>query len=122
MQAAIRNSRMAVVNQLIKLKRGGCRVWVVAHTIESNARAALKGAGIAMRPHQVHDKGFIVYAKFGSAYQYRVFTESHNLSGSAARRSDEILVKLAGDTAETHPVHDAYYTHFNDAYNAGRAL
>lgn len=122
MQASVRNSRLDVVAQLVKLKQGGCKIWVVSDTVESSALAELRAAGIPVRHMPIHDKSFIVYAKFGSAYQYRVYSGSHNLSGSAAHNYDEIFVKLAPETGATHPIYDAYYTHFNDAYNAGAPL
>jgi hypothetical protein len=122
MQASVRDSRLAVVGRLIKMKEGGCKVWVVASTVEPDALAALRGAGIPVRRHRVHDKAFVVYGRYGDDYRYRVYTGSHNLSGSANRKFDEIFVKLAPETAASHPVYDAFYTHFNDAYNAGEPL
>lgn len=119
LQASVRNSRLAVVNQLVKMKRGGCKVWVVAETIEPDARAALRAAGIPMRTAKIHDKSFLIYGKFGSSYAYRVYSGSHNLSGSANRKYDEIFVKLAPETGATHPVYDAYFAHFDDAYQSG---
>jgi len=122
MQASVRDSRLDVVAQLAKLKRGGCQIWVVSDTVEPAALSALRAAGIPVRHMPIHDKSFLVYAKFGSAYQYRVYSGSQNLSGSAAHEYDEIFVKLAPETSATHPIYDAYYTHFNDAYNAGTPL
>lgn len=122
MEASVRDSRMDVVNQIIKLKKGGCHTWVVADTVEPDALAALKAAKIPVHHMPIHDKSFIVYAKYGTQYQYRVYTGSHNLSGGSAHRFDEIFVKLAPETGTAHPVYDAYYTHFNDAYNTGAAL
>ncbi|HEY0194935.1 MAG TPA: phospholipase D-like domain-containing protein [Kofleriaceae bacterium] len=122
MQASIRDSRMPVVNQIIKMQKGGCHVWVVADTVEPDALKALKGAGIPVHHMPIHDKAFLIYGKVGSTYEYRAFTGSHNLSGSSAHSYDEIFVKLAAETGTTHPVYDAYYTHFNDAYNTGKAL
>ncbi len=119
LQASIRNSRLDVVNQLVKMKRGGCKVWVVADTIEPDARAALRAAGISMRTAKIHDKSFIIYGKYGASYAYRVYSGSHNLSGSANRRYDEIFVKLAPETGTTHPIYDAYFAHFDDAYKSG---
>lgn len=116
-QASIRDSRLDVVQRLVTLKNGGCKVYVVADTIEPVALALLKGAGIAPREKPIHDKSFIVYAKYGAAYAYRVYTGSHNLSGGSAHRFDEIFVKLAAETGATHPVYDAYKTHFADAYD-----
>lgn len=122
MQASIRDSRIAVVNQLVTMKQGGCQIQVVADTVEPAALAALKAAGIPVRQMPIHDKVFVVYGKYGSAYQYRVYTGSHNLSGSALRRFDEIFVKLAPETDANHPVYDEFITHFTDAYDDGTAL
>ena len=122
MQASVRDSRLDVVSRLAQMKRGGCQVWVVADTVEPDALAALHAAGISVRHMPIHDKSFIVYGKFGAAYQYRVYSGSHNLSGSSAHKYDEIFVKLAPEAGAAHPIYDAYFTHFNDAYNAGTAL
>lgn len=122
MQASVRDSRMAVVNHLIKMKNGGCKVWVAANTVEPNALAALRGAGIKVRKHRVHDKVFLIRGRYGGKLRYRAYTGSHNLSISANRKYDEIFVKLAPEKADSHPVYDAYYTHFNDAYNNGTPL
>lgn len=122
MQASIRDSRLAVVDRLVAMKRGGCQVQVVADTVEPKALAALKGANIPVREMPIHDKVFLVYGKFGSGYQHRVYTGSHNLSGSALRKYDEIFVKLAPETPTEHPVFDHYVAHFDDAYSVGTAL
>ena len=122
MQASVRDSRLDVVNELIKMKRGGCHMWVVADTVEPKALAALKGAGIPVHHMPIHDKSFIVFGKFGATSEYRIFTGSHNLSSGSAHRFDEIFVKLAAETGTAHPIYDAYFTHFNDAYNTGAAL
>lgn len=122
MQASIRDSRMDVVNRIIAMKRGGCQTMIVADTVEPQALAALKAAKIAVREAPIHDKVFLVYGKYGSGYQYRVYTGSHNLSGSANRKYDEIFVKLAPETGATHPIYDEYVTHFDDAYGIGSAL
>jgi len=122
MQASIRDSRLDVTAQLARMKRGGCQIWVVSDTVEPDALAALKSAGIPVRHMPIHDKSFIVYGKFGTAYQYRVYSGSQNLSGSSAHKYDEIFVKLAPETGSTHPIYDAYFTHFNDAYNVGTPL
>jgi hypothetical protein len=70
----------------------------------------------------IHDKVFIVYGKYGVGYQYRVYTGSHNLSGSSAHKYDEIFVKLAPELGITHPVYDEFVTHFSDAYDVGTPL
>jgi phosphatidylserine/phosphatidylglycerophosphate/cardiolipin synthase-like enzyme len=122
MQASVRDSRLDVVNQLVKMKRGGCHMWVVADTVEPKALAALKAAGIPVHHMPIHDKSFLVFGKFGATAEYRIFTGSHNLSSGSAHRFDEIFVKLAAETGTAHPIYDAYFTHFNDAYNTGKAL
>ena len=43
---------------------------------------------------------------------------SHNLTLSALRHNDELLIKVT----DSQPMYDAFYTHFNDAYNTGSAL
>lgn len=118
MQASIRDSRLAVVDRLVTMKNGGCKVSVVADTVEPAALAKLKSAGIPVRHHLIHDKVFVVKSKGA----YRVYTGSHNLSGSAAHKYDEIFVKLAPETEASHPVYDIYVTHFADAYETGKAL
>jgi hypothetical protein len=115
LQASVRDSRLAVVDRVVMLKNGGCKVTVVADTVEPQALAALKAAGIPVKKNAIHDKSFIVYAKYGTAYAYRVYTGSHNLSGGSAHSYDEIFVKLAAESGAQHALYDAYVTHFDDA-------
>lgn len=122
MQASVRDSRLAVVDQLVEMKRGGCHIWVVADTVEPKALAALHAASIPVHKMPIHDKSFLVTGKFGTTSEFRIYTGSHNLSGGSAHRYDEIFVKLAAETGDAHPIYDAYFTHFNDAYNTGPAL
>lgn len=118
MQASIRDSRLDVVDRLVTMKNGGCKITVVADTVEPTALSRLKSAGIPVRYHLIHDKVFVVKSKGA----YRVYTGSHNLSGSAASKYDEIFVKLAPETDASHPVYDIYVTHFADAFESGKAL
>jgi hypothetical protein len=123
MHASIRDSRLAVVDRLVTMKNGGCQIQVVADTVEPQALAALKAAGIPVRHMPIHDKSFIIYGKYGNAYEYRVYSGSQNLSGGALRKYDEILVKLAAETdAAGHAMYDHYIVHFEDAYNVGTPL
>src|SRR6185503_12815334 len=78
MQAVFRDSRLAVVNRLVKMKKGHCDVKVVAHKLEPEAKKRLTDAGISVQRALIHDKAFIIYGKFGSKWKYRVFTGSHN--------------------------------------------
>ena len=120
MQSRVNDSRLEVVSQLVKMKRNGCQVWVVADKVEPSALKALLADGISVRCNkEVHDKSFLVYAKYGSEYKYRIYSGSHNLGSPANYKNDEIFVKLAPETGTTHPLYDAYLTHFNDAYEHG---
>jgi hypothetical protein len=122
MQASIHDSRMDVVNKLVQMKRKLCRISIVAHTVDPRALAALKAAGIPVRRGQIHDKTFIVFARFAGRLERRVYTGSHNLGSGAAHRFDEIFVKLAPELGTAHPIYDAYVTHFNDAFNIGASF
>jgi hypothetical protein len=124
MQASFRASRTNVIDQLAKLKRGGCKVYVVSGGVSSAALRKLHSAGIKPHDTRVHDKAIIVHAKFrggAAGYENIVYTGSHNLSSGAAHRFDEIFVKLAAERDDNRPVYDAYVRHFNDAYSIGPA-
>ena len=110
------------MSRLVALKQGGCKVSVVADTVEPNALAALKNAGIHVRHKPIHDKAFIIHAKYGAAYENRVYTGSHNLSGGSAHSYDEIFVKLANESDAVRPLYDAYVVHFADAFDDATQL
>lgn len=118
-QAMIHDARIELVDLLVSLKKGGCKVWVVGSDVESKSLARLKGAGIAVHKNGVHDKTIIVDAKFAGSKKNRhlVFTGSHNWTQSANYRNDELFVRL-----ESEALYDAFYKHFNDAYNPGKPL
>lgn len=120
MQAAINDTRLEVINKLVQLKQGGCHVWVAVENIQPQALAALKAAGIPVRKSTIHDKLFLIYGKYGDTTVDRtvVLAGSHNLTLSALRHNDELLIKVT----DSQPMYDAFYTHFNDAYNTGSAL
>jgi phosphatidylserine/phosphatidylglycerophosphate/cardiolipin synthase-like enzyme len=122
LQAELLDSRLAVVDRLVAMRRGGCKVWVATHRVEPEALARLQAVDIPVHLKPIHDKSFLVYGKVGGEYQYRVYTGSQNMSYSAAHRFDEIFVKLAAETGDVHPVYDAYMIHFSDAYDDGEAL
>lgn len=117
MQAAITDARPAVIDKLISLHRQGCRTWVAVGSIGSTSLSRLRSAGIPVRQAPVHDKAFIVSARYAGSADVRsvVLTGSHNLTASALRYNDELLVKVT----DSRPMYDAFYTHFNDAYNTG---
>jgi phosphatidylserine/phosphatidylglycerophosphate/cardiolipin synthase-like enzyme len=120
MEASINDTRSAVVDKLISLHGAGCKVWVDVGAIQSASLSKLKSAGIGVHQSPVHDKTIIVSARYAGSAAVRplVFTGSHNLTASALRYNDELLVKVE----DSQPMYDAFYTHFNDAYNTGAAL
>lgn len=122
LQHELLDSRLPVVDRLVDMKRGGCKVWVATAKVGSEALARLHAAGIPVHHKPIHDKSFLIYGDFGGSYQYRVYSGSENLSSSAAHRYDEIFVKLAAETGDTHPIYDAFKAHFDDAYGDGTSL
>ncbi len=118
-QSMIHDSRPELVDRLVSLKQGGCGVWVVGSSIQPASLSKLKSAGIGVRQHSVHDKTIAVFARFAGSADNRhlVFTGSHNWTYSANYRNDEIFVRL-----ESADLYNAYYNHFNDAYNTGTPL
>lgn len=118
-QAMIHDARSELVDLLVRLKHGGCGVWVVGSSIDAGSLIKLKVAGIGVRQHDVHDKFILVNAKFAGSADNRslIFTGSHNWTYSANYRNDELFVRV-----ESQDFYTPYYNHFNDAYNTGAAL
>jgi phosphatidylserine/phosphatidylglycerophosphate/cardiolipin synthase-like enzyme len=123
----VTTGRPALLTQIKRLKAGGCAVWMVVSgnstdgiDMAASVYDELLAAGVAIRrKDKVHDKFFLVYGKYGTSYLYRVYTGSQNWSQDALNENEEIFVKMAGESGSVHPLYDAYYTHFNDAYNNG---
>ena len=120
MQNTIHDNRSAVVDQLLSLHSRGCAVWVAVDSIESTSLSRLKSAGISVHQAPIHDKAFLVYARYaGSASnRYILLTGSHNITYSALHLNDELLVKIDDSQA----LYNGFYNHFNDAYNTGSSL
>jgi len=123
----VTTGRPGLLDQVRRYKAGGCLVWMVVSgsstdgiSIPQSVYNSLLDAGVAIRRHdKVHDKFFLVYGKYGSQYLYRVYTGSQNWSQDALNENEEIFVKMAGESGATHPLYDAFYSHFNDSYNTG---
>jgi phosphatidylserine/phosphatidylglycerophosphate/cardiolipin synthase-like enzyme len=123
----VTTGRPELLAQVKRMKAGGCAVWMVVGTDETGGISMsqsvyneLLDAGVAIRRRdKVHDKFFAVYGKYGTSYAWRVYTGSQNWSQDALNENEEIFVKLAPETGTVHPIYDAFYTHFNDAYNGG---
>jgi phosphatidylserine/phosphatidylglycerophosphate/cardiolipin synthase-like enzyme len=125
--AFVTSGRPGLLNLVKDFKAAGCAVWMVVGgdstdgiSMDQTTYTELLRAGVAIRrKDKVHDKFFLAYGKYGTAYQYRVYTGSQNWSQDALNENEEIFVKMAPETGTVHPLYDAYYTHFNDAYNSG---
>lgn len=115
----ILDARPEIVDQLVKLKQGGCALQVVVGSIEAKSLAKFKQAGVVVRTNKVHDKLVIVHARFAGspAARYLVFTGSHDWTYSANYRNDELFVRI-----ESHPFHGLYNAHFNAAFGPGLPL
>jgi phosphatidylserine/phosphatidylglycerophosphate/cardiolipin synthase-like enzyme len=120
MENTIHDNRSAVVDKLLSLHQGGCKVWVAVDQIQSTSLSRLKSAGISVHQAPVHDKAIVYYGKYAGSTndRYIIFTGSHNLTYSALHENDEILVKIDDSQA----LYTAFYNHFNDAYNTGTPL
>ncbi|MEV4413618.1 phospholipase D-like domain-containing protein [Catellatospora sp. NPDC049609] len=125
--ASITSGRPKVVDVVKSYRAGGCNVWMSVGTdaeggisMTQSVYNDLLTAGVAIRrKDHVHNKFFLAYGSYGGTYQYRVYTGSQNWTHDALSENDEIFVKMGPETGSTHPLYDAYYTHFNEAYNTG---
>jgi len=123
----VTTGRPEILNQVLRYRSGGCAVWMVVSgnatdgiDMSLSVYNSLLDAGVNIRRHdKVHDKFFLVYGKYGTTYQYRVYTGSQNWSQDALNENEEIFVKMAGETGTVHPLYDGFYNHFNDSYNTG---
>lgn len=114
-QSMIFDSRMDVVNEVVRLKRGGCKVRVTVNNLQEKPKAAFAAAKIPVRRNETHDKIVLVNARFGDKRQKLVFTGSHNWTQSANSVNDELLVKIANAN-----VYSAFLVHVDQQFKAGK--
>ncbi|WP_144119158.1 phospholipase D-like domain-containing protein [Catellatospora sichuanensis] len=125
--ASVTSGRPKVVDVVKAYRAGGCNVWMAVGTDSAGGIAMTRSvyddlltAGVAIRrKDDIHNKFFLAYGSYGGTYQYRVYTGSQNWTQDALNENDEIFVKMGPETGTAHPLYDAYYTHFNEAYNTG---
>jgi HKD family nuclease len=125
--ANVTSGRPEIVSQVKRYRSGGCQVWMVVGgdavdgiSMNQGVYNELLAAGVKIRRMaQVHDKFFVVYGKYGTTYNYRVYTGSQNWTQDALSENDEIFVKMGTESGTAHPLYDGFYNHFNDAYNYG---
>lgn len=115
MEASFSDTRSAVADKLVALKSGGCKVWIMTGPGDAMNEAQLKkfkGAGISVHKGKIHDKMILVSEGVNNAHTWVLFG-SHNLTKSALQKQDNILMRLEDSQA----LYDAFYAHFNRAYN-----
>jgi len=125
--ASVTTGRPEIVAQVKRYRSAGCRVWMAIGgdssagiSMSQSVYNELLAAGVSIRrKDRVHDKFFLAYGKYGTTYQYKVYTGSQNWTQDALNENEEMFVKMASETGTVHPLYDAYYTHFNEAYNTG---
>jgi phosphatidylserine/phosphatidylglycerophosphate/cardiolipin synthase-like enzyme len=127
--ASVTSGRPKVVDVVKSYRSGGCNVWMAVGTdsaggisMTESVYNELLAAGVAIhRKDNIHNKFFMAYGNYGGTYQYRVYTGSQNWTQDALNENEELFVKMGPETGTVHPLYDAYYTHFNEAYNTGVA-
>ena len=105
-QAFFTSGRDPIANELVRIRRLGCTVQLAYSDIDQSVKDKLKAAGVQLRQVKtthsnstavtsIHHKYYMMYGTYaGSANAYRLFTGSHNWSGSALRLNDEVILKL----------------------------
>ena len=113
------------VSELARLKQQiGCQVFVLVAwnedtntpRIDTSTETALTNAGISIRVSKapLHDKIVLVNADYDNMTnnRYNIFTGSHNITASAQRENDELLVRI-----DRSPyAHSAFRDHFDRAW------
>ncbi|MFF9283834.1 phospholipase D-like domain-containing protein [Streptomyces griseosporeus] len=115
------DNRGQVLDKLVDLHDKGCWVDLVVRDMDYTTRAALDSAHIRYRwcrdgnpagPHP-HDKYLLIDGDYGGDITPRVYTGSHNLTGSSLRVTDEAFVRITSAS-----YHAAYLHHFYMLQNA----
>lgn len=114
-QASLHDTRPEVMDRIVALADGGCTVKVAADQIDPETQASFEAAGIPVHMTPVHDKAFVVRARFHGERGVKkvVFTGSHNITRRALMQSDELFIKVRLDRI----AYDAYLQHFADVYD-----
>ena len=110
--ALFTTQRPAIQQQLQRLQRLGCNVRLV---IGPKVSKSVAGAGLpAAKVHRstVHHKYMILDAQIAGAVQQIVFTGSHNFTGAAHTKNDEIWASYTAPL-----VTGAFIQSFDDLYD-----
>lgn len=124
---SVTSKRPKLVALVKDFRKAGCQVWMVVSTASNGDIDMNQGvyddlikAGVKIHKiSHLHDKFFLAFGKYDGAYQARVYTGSQNWTEDALNENDEIFVKMAPESATSHPLYDGYYAHFNNAFDSG---
>jgi hypothetical protein len=113
--------RSSPIDKLVWLKERGCTITTIVnrndtgdYAIGDASRKKLYCAGIPVRWAKVHDKMLITRSTTAGAHNRpQVMTGSHNMTKSALRYNDELLVRMY----ESDSLYNAYKGHYDDAYS-----
>ncbi|WP_326560020.1 phospholipase D-like domain-containing protein [Micromonospora sp. NBC_01796] len=115
-------TRLAIVDELARLKAAGCQVRVVHGLAEDAVTAALDAAGIERRvldgstpAGRIHSKYIVVSDPAGpGSGRGWVLTGSHNFNATSLQRNDEATVELSHRS-----IVDAYAANFARLWEVG---
>lgn len=124
---SVTSKRPKLVALVKDFRKAGCQVWMVVSEAKNGDIDMNQGvyddfikAGVHIHKiSHLHDKFFLAYGKYDGTYQARVYTGSQNWTEDALNENDEIFVKMAPESATSHPLYDGYFAHFNNAYDSG---
>ncbi|MEU4625777.1 phospholipase D-like domain-containing protein [Actinoplanes sp. NPDC023801] len=121
-------NRTPIAEQLLKLRKAGCWIDVVATNLSDGVIGALAddttkvqttrcnwklAEGLDIR---VHHKYMLIDGAYSGDITPRTYTGSHNLSWSALRQADEALLRITG-----RPTHTDYLSNFWSVRDTCRA-
>lgn len=116
MHASFSDGRSAVADKLVSLKAGGCKIWIMvgnsSDAMSPSNLTKFKNAGISVHKGKIHDKMILVSEGANNAHTWVLFG-SQNLTEASLRKQDNLLMRLEDNQA----MYDAFYAHFNRAYN-----
>ncbi|WP_419998299.1 phospholipase D-like domain-containing protein [Streptomyces boninensis] len=115
-------SRKQVANKLAELRGKGCWIDVVYSEGDATVKGILDGAGIQSLACsfnngpgidvRTHTKFWLLDGDYNGSITPRVYTGSHNWTGSGLRSADEAMVRITG--ADYHAKYLSYFYKIRD--------
>lgn len=119
-------SRKQVADKLAQLRGKGCWIDVVYSEGDSTVKSVLDGAGIQSLACKfnngpgvdvrTHTKFMLIDGDYNGSLTPRVYTGSHNWTGSGLRSADEAMLRIAG--ADPHAKYLSYFYKIRDTCKA----